>query len=193
MPLKIIKKTEEINKEESNDNITNKINIEETIQKMFFVCNTIIDSINNILTNVDFNRISYLLNEEEYQEEYRKIKRLIDTFQSVFCEKKSIVDVLSKITKIVQSLQKIANEFNISLIKQEVNDTNIQLLTDNDIEIISQIVKDFGIDELKQTTKKIQQEISIKNNNSVQNNKKEVMNYYEVYNEKTNNQSSNDE
>ena len=123
----------------------------------------------------------------------RKIKRLIDTFQSVFCEKKSIVDVLSKITKIVQSLQKIANEFNISLIKQEVNDTNIQLLTDNDIEIISQIVKDFGIDELKQTTKKIQQEISIKNNNSVQNNKKEVMNYYEVYNEKTNNQSSNDE
>ena len=193
MPLKIIKKTEEINKEENNDNITNKINIEETIQKMFFVCNTIIDSINNILTNVDFNRISYLLNEEEYQEEYRKIKRLIDTFQSVFCEKKSIVDVLSKITKIVQSLQKIANEFNISLIKQEVNDTNIQLLTDNDIEIISQIVKDFGIDELKQTTKKIQQEISIKNNNSVQNNKKEVMNYYEVYNEKTNNQSSNDE
>ena len=193
MPLKIIKKTEEINKEESNDNITNKINIEETIQKMFFVCNTIIDSINNILTKVDFNRISYLLNEEEYQEEYRKIKRLIDTFQSVFCEKKSIVDVLSKITKIVQSLQKIANEFNISLIKQEVNDTNIQLLTDNDIEIISQIVKDFGIDELKQTTKKIQQEISIKNNNSVQNNKKEVMNYYEVYNEKTNNQSSNDE
>ena len=152
MPLKIIKKTEEINKEENNDNITNKINIEETIQK-----------------------------------------RLIDTFQSVFCEKKSIVDVLSKITKIVQSLQKIANEFNISLIKQEVNDTNIQLLTDNDIEIISQIVKDFGIDELKQTTKKIQQEISIKNNNSVQNNKKEVMNYYEVYNEKTNNQSSNDE
>ena len=193
MPLKIIKKTEEINKEENNDNITNKINIEETIQKMFFVCNTIIDSINNILTNVDFNRISYLLNEEEYQEEYRKIKRFIDTFQSVFCEKKSIVDVLSKITKIVQSLQKIANEFNISLIKQEVNDTNIQLLTDNDIEIISQIVKDFGIDELKQTTKKIQQEISIKNNNSVQNNKKEVMNYYEVYNEKTNNQSSNDE
>ena len=193
MPLKIIKKTEEINKEENNDNITNKINIEETIQKMFFVCNTIIDSINNILTNVDFNRISYLLNEEEYQEEYRKIKRLIDTFQSVFCEKKSIVDVLSKITKIVQSLQKIANEFNISLIKQEVNDTNIQLLTDNDIEIISQIVKDFGIDELKQTTKKIQQEISIKNNNSVQNNKKEVMNYYEIYNEKTNNQSSNDE
>ena len=193
MPLKIIKKTEEINKEENNDNITNKINIEETIQKMFFVCNTIIDSINNILTNVDFNRISYLLNEEEYQEEYRKIKRLIDTFQSVFCEKKSIVDVLSKITKIVQSLQKIANEFNISLIKQDVNDTNIQLLTDNDIEIISQIVKDFGIDELKQTTKKIQQEISIKNNNSVQNNKKEVMNYYEVYNEKTNNQSSNDE
>ena len=193
MPLKIIKKTEEINKEENNDNITNKINIEETIQKMFFVCNAIIDSINNILTNVDFNRISYLLNEEEYQEEYRKIKRLIDTFQSVFCEKKSIVDVLSKITKIVQSLQKIANEFNISLIKQDVNDTNIQLLTDNDIEIISQIVKDFGIDELKQTTKKIQQEISIKNNNSVQNNKKEVMNYYEVYNEKTNNQSSNDE
>lgn len=193
MPLKIIKKTEEINKEENNDNITNKINIEETIQKMFFVCNTIIDSINNILTNVDFNRISYLLNEEEYQEEYRKIKRFIDTFQSVFCEKKSIVDVLSKITKIVQSLQKIANEFNISLIKQDVNDTNIQLLTDNDIEIISQIVKDFGIDELKQTTKKIQQEISIKNNNSVQNNKKEVMNYYEVYNEKTNNQSSNDE
>ena len=193
MPLKIIKKTEEINKEENNDNITNKINIEETIQKMFFVCNTIIDSINNILTNVDFNRISYLLNEEEYQEEYRKIKRLIDTFQSVFCEKKSIVDVLSKITKIVQSLQKIANEFNISLIKQDVNDTNIQLLTDNDIEIISQIVKDFGIDELKQTTKKIQQEISIKNNNSVKNNKKEVMNYYEVYNEKTNNQSSNDE
>ena len=157
MPLKIIKKTEEINKEENNDNITNKINIEETIQKMFFVCNTIIDSINNILTNVDFNRISYLLNEEEYQEEYRKIKRLIDTFQSVFCEKKSIVDVLSKITKIVQNLQKIANEFNISLIKQDVNDTNIQLLTDNDIEIISQIVKDFGIDELKQTTKKIQQ------------------------------------
>ena len=193
MPLKIIKKTEEINKEENNDNITNKINIEETIQKMFFVCNTIIDSINNILTNVDFNRISYLLNEEEYQEEYRKIKRFIDTFQSVFCEKKSIVDVLSKITKIVQSLQKIANEFNISLIKQDVNDTNIQLLTDNDIEIISQIVKDFGIDELKQTTKKIQQEISIKNNNSVQNNKKEVMNYYEIYNEKTNNQSSNDE
>ena len=123
----------------------------------------------------------------------RPSDRLIDTFQSVFCEKKSIVDVLSKITKIVQSLQKIANEFNISLIKQEVNDTNIQLLTDNDIEIISQIVKDFGIDELKQTTKKIQQEISIKNNNSVQNNKKEVMNYYEVYNEKTNNQSSNDE
>ena len=157
MPLKIIKKTEEINKEENNDNITNKINIEETIQKMFFVCNTIIDSINNILTNVDFNRISYLLNEEEYQEEYRKIKRLIDTFQSVFCEKKSIVDVLSKKKKIVQNLQKIANEFNISLIKQDVNDTNIQLLTDNDIEIISQIVKDFGIDELKQTTKKIQQ------------------------------------
>lgn len=187
MPLKIIKKIENAETNINKNNIN--LNIEETIKKMFFLCCKIIDSGSIILKNIDFNKLINQFNDEEYNIEYEKISKIINFFALIFGKKYTIIEALLKTTNIIKDLNALSIKLGIKLINNNTNDNTFnQLWSDEEIEAISNIMKDFNLEEIKKTAQKIRQEVKeneIKKN--IENKKEQNIKCYEILTENNKN------
>lgn len=178
MTLKIIHHQEEQSIENKNDNNLN-LDIKESLTKMFILCNKIINLSYTILEQVDFNK----LDENDFDEKYQKLSKYIDIFTIIVGKKISIIEATSKAMSIIQKIQSLAEKFNICLIKEDEEDKNIECLTDDDIDMMVQLVKDFGEKQIRDDAKEVNKEIQKQNEIKSQEEKKQI-DIYDIYHEK---------
>ena len=160
MPLKIIHHRE--NKEIVEKNNKNNFNydIEETLKKMYSLCDKIINFSHLILEKIDFDKSIANKDLETMENKIEEIQNYIKTFEIIFGKKLSIIEAVSKATSLIQKIQIIAEKFNISLIEDNCDENeNIEYLTDDDIDMMVQMVKDFGEDNLRQDAESCKIEI----------------------------------
>lgn len=181
MPLKIIHHKEDNNQEQQN---TTTLNIEECLQNMFNVCENTINFAYHILDNFDFNAIIDIEDMEILEEKYKKIKKIMDIFSMVFGKKLSVLEILTKTTAIMQKIQTLAEKFSIELIPQQNNNEKEEYMTDDDIDMMMQIVEDFGIEKVKEDIKEYNQNLKEQQEQEDMQNSK-PMDVYDVYNTNT--------
>lgn len=183
MPLKIIHRTENNVKKTQKIELTS--NIEETIQKMFYLCNKIIDICQNIIKEVNFTKILQLSDfDEDYEVMREKSDKIMDLFSSIFGKKIAIIEAIAKTTVIMQKIHILANSFDVKLINLDEGEDEV--LTDEDVEMMVQMVRDFGGDKIKEDAKKCQNYLNDQkqqNKNFAQN--QQQTDVYEIYNDNT--------
>ncbi len=180
MPLKIIHRTE--NNAEKTPKIELNSNIEETIQKMFYLCKKIIDICQNIIKETDFQNILQSENFEEFEIMHERVDKIMSLFSLVFGKKIAIIDAIVKTTAIMQKIRVLSDSFEVKLINTEENDSEV--LTDEDVEMMVQMVKDFGEDKIKEDARKCKNYLNNQKHikNITQNQQTDV---YEIYNDST--------
>ena len=177
MPVKIIHHTEDDN----NDNVSQEqklnLNIENCLQQMFNICQKVVNYSQKLLDNCDIENLLQIIdNNGELELHIERIKQLTDLFSIIFGKKFSIIESLTKTTAIMQKIQVLAEKFGVELIQQQEND-NVETFSEEDIEVLKQLVEDFGIEQIKQDMEDCNKEIMEKQNQQ----KKDIPKKTEVY------------
>ena len=108
----------------------------------------------------------------------------MDIFSMVFGKKLSVLEILTKTTAIMQKIQTLAEKFSIELIPQQNNNEKEEYMTDDDIDMMMQIVEDFGIEKVKEDIKEYNQNLKEQQEQEDKQNAK-PMDVYDVYNTDT--------
>ncbi len=172
MPLKIIHhKEEETTKRKETLSIDD---IEESITKVFFLCKNIVNILNTILTEkniLEFNQIN------DNKQNTDNNTDAINLFRFI-AGKKTPIEIMFKITTIMQKINILANDFGISLSEKE--NKNEEVLTDEDIDIMVQLVKDFGEEKIREDAKEFRKKIATQNLSETEK-KSNPIDVYDVY------------
>ena len=84
----------------------------------------------------------------------------------------------------MQKIQTLAEKFSIELIPQQNNNEKEEYMTDDDIDMMMQIVEDFGIEKVKEDIKEYNQNLKEQQEQEdIQNSK--PLDVYDVYNTDT--------
>lgn len=146
MALTIVRK---IKQEKADEHRKIDVNIELMLQKMFYLCNKIIDSGQLIVEKIDFINLFNEEDEEKFEIELAKIQKIINVFTIVFGKKFSVLEAIMKATAMIEKIKKIADNFGVSLITDEDKNTErLSYWTDDDIKMFRQMVRDFGFDDM---------------------------------------------
>ena len=183
MTLKIIHHREKKeNKEAIKENI--QIDVRQNLLKMFAFCEKIINLSSLILDKI--NTESLLLNAICEQNEDKNINSIADEIESllkifyiVVGKKVSLLDAVSKATVIMNKICKMADEFGVSLDDEEDENENEEVLTDEDIDVMVQLVKDFGEEQIREDARECRENMA--KNLEDQNNEPQYIDVYDVY------------
>lgn len=146
MALTIVRKIKQANTDEHQKI---DVNIELMLQKIFYLCNKVIDSGQMIVEKIDFINLFNEEDGERFEYELDRIQKIIDVFAIVFGKKFSVLEAIMKATAMIEKIKKIADNFGVNLITN--NDKNTERLsywTDDDIKMFRQMVRDFGFDDI---------------------------------------------
>ena len=167
MPVKIVNTNEKPTAEQELKK-TLVFDVELLLRRTACLCNKILEEVENTIDNINFDQ-------EASNAEIRK-------HQTLFGRSDSAIDATIKITKIVEKIDLIAKKYQINIIEQyDPNAT--QEISDEDIMILEQIVKDKGIEGVKELT---QININKKDDNSL-----EIIKEYSIININKDNQNNN--
>ena len=183
MTLKIIHHREKKeNKEAIKENI--QIDVRRNLLKMFAFCEKIINLSSLILDKI--NTESLLLNAICEQNEDKNINSIADEIESllkifyiVVGKKVSLLDAVSKATLIMSKICKMADDFGVPLDNEEDTNKNEEVLTDEDIDVMVQLVKDFGEEQIREDARECRENMAKKLED--QNNEPQYMDVYDVY------------
>jgi len=178
MPVKIIHHQEAnvIEKKQTD------LNIEECLQNMFNVCEKTINFAYHILDSFDFNEMLDENDMSTLDEKYKKIKKIMEMFSMIFGKKLSVLEILTKTTAIMQKIQGLAEKFNIEIIHQNNQGEKEEYMSDEDVDMMMQIVQDFGIEQVKEDIKEYNENLRLKQEKQDEINDK-MLDVYDVYKE----------
>ena len=180
MALKIVKHTEEVKRQDIVKTIS--LDIEGLFRKMFFLCCKVVDCAREIVECTDFKKIFLAETEEEFEEKFAYLQRAMKVFNVVFGSRISIVDAMTKATTTMKNLQLLAQKFDVQLIPE--NARQDEPLTNEDVDLMVQMMKDFGEDEIRKDIEKYNKELEDKEKQELQN-QSEIVDVYDVYENKT--------
>ena len=180
MALKIVKHTEEMQSQDLKKTIS--LDIEGLFQKIFFLCSKVVDCAKEIIECTNLKKIFTAETEEEFEEKFAYLQRAMKVFNVVFGSRISIVDAMTKATTTMKNLQLLAQKFDVQLIPE--NDKQDEPLTNEDVDLMVQMMKDFGEDEIRKDIEKYNQELEDKEKQELQN-QSEIVDVYDVYENKT--------
>ena len=170
MTLKIVHHKEQV-QTTKKDQIS--LNIEKNLKTMFLICEKIVNFAYLISEQINYNS-NVDINTENINEhgisQTANIENLLAIFSILVGKKLSLIDAVAKATAIMQKISKLANDFGVSLKEEEQQDPNTELLTDEDIDIMVQMVKDFGEQQIREDSRECrekfaEQEIERQSNN----------------------------
>ena len=181
MPLKIIHHRESI---VENEKEKISINIEENLLKMFLFCEKTINITNLILDKINLEEISHqkendISNNEDYS---KNCADLLQIFTLMVGDKVSLLDAIARSTSIMQKICKLANDFGVSLLNEE-KDENCEFLTDEDVDVMVQMVKDFGEEQIRKDVRECKEKLTAQETEKMK--KMEEIDVYDVYHEET--------
>lgn len=174
MPLKIIHHKEKMIKKNKDNSL------KESLVKMLVFCKNIVNILNDIISKENFAMDLFNKIESDYynqKDKNKKDKNIINSFHFIAGDKLTPLDVLLKITSIMQKVNILANNFGVSLLEDDNESEDI--LTDEDIDIMVQMVKDFGEKQLREDVKECREKII--NQKEVSKNKENDIDVYDVY------------
>ena len=188
MPLKIVhhkEQTQELKKEKVS------LNIQENLIRMFSFCKNIVDIATLILEKANFLQLVedntlcdvsvpdniMELRKKQIDTRQKQIEGMLEIFNLIVGKKVSLLEAVSKSTLIMQKINIIANDFGISLVQNEC--ANDDVLTDEDIDIMVQMVKDFGEQQIREDAKECREKLLKKQQSNI--NKSNEIDVYDVY------------
>ena len=145
MALTIVRKIKQ-GKAEEHKQID--VDVETMLQKMFYLCNKVIDSGQLIVEKIDFINLLNEEDEEKFEQEIARIQKIIDIFAIVFGKKYSVLEAIMKATAMIEKIKKIADNFDVNLFTDDDNEEKLSYWTDDDIKMFRQMVRDFGFDDV---------------------------------------------
>ncbi|MEN9782513.1 MAG: hypothetical protein RL208_663 [Pseudomonadota bacterium] len=136
MPVKIVHTNQKPTAEQELKK-TLVFDVELLLRRTACLCNKLLEEVENTIDNVNCEQ-------EASNQEIRK-------HQTLFGRSDSAIDATIKITKIVEKIDTIAKKYQINIIEQyDPNAT--QEISDEDLMILEQIVKDRGMEGFKELT-----------------------------------------
>ena len=177
MPLKIVHHTENmpVKQQKGLD-----LDVEDVLQKMFYLCSKVVEFSQGILNGIDFEEMLRIEDEEEFQLQYNRVIRTMNIFALIFGKRIAIMDAVAKATNVMQKLQALADKFGVQIVSTQ-EDIDDEVLDDDDIEMMVQMVKDFGADKIREDSKECREMIDVEKENNKPN---EILDVYDIYKEK---------
>ena len=172
MPLKIVHHKES-QVETKKDKLL--LNVEALLAKMFIFCESIVNASNLVVEEVEkFNQLQDAIisnkkekkaccskSEHDYRsecsevcnniEDNENIAKAMNLFSLIAGKKSSPLDAMSKTVSIIQKIDILADSFGVSLSNKIDEETDV--LTDEDIDVMVQMVKDFGEKQIREDAK----------------------------------------
>ena len=176
MPLKIIHHTENIPETQQKGL---DLDVEDVLQKMFYLCSKVVEFSQGILNGIDFEEMLRIDDDEEFQLRYNRIIRTMNIFALIFGKRIAIMDAVSKATVVMQKLQILADKFGVQIVATQ-EDIEDEVLDDDDIEMMVQMVKDFGIDKIREDAAECREKLDAEKEQNKPNN---ILDVYDVYKE----------
>lgn len=198
MPLKIVHHKES-RAETKKDKLS--LNIETLLTKMFTFCESVVNASNLVIEETEkFYRLqnSIISNKEEKKicckngydfdnvcveghkniEDNEDVVKAMNLFALVAGKKSSPLDAMSKTASIIQKIDVLADNFGVSLSNKADEETDV--LTDEDIDVMVQMVKDFGEKQIREDAKECCEKVAAQK--SLEEKKKtSTMDVYDVY------------
>jgi len=145
MPVKIARK----NKNASENESLNINSLKQTLVKNIKIAYKIID-----FTSQFQDKNLENITEDQMATMSAEIKLCIELFGKK-SKNTSLVDVLISATKLIQETNKVAKSLNIDI--YQINEENVEIISDDDLEIITTLVEEYGIEKFEKM-RKIEQE-----------------------------------
>ena len=176
MPLKIVHHTESMPEKQQKGL---DLDVEDVLQKMFYLCSKVVEFSQGILNGIDFEAMLRIDDDEEFQLRYNRIIRTMNIFTLIFGKRIAIMDAVSKATVVMQKLQILADKFGVQIVATQ-EDIEDEVLDDDDIEMMVQMVKDFGADKIREDARECREIMDIEKEKNKPNN---ILDVYDVYKE----------
>ena len=176
MPLKIIHHTETMPEKQQKGL---DLDVEDVLQKMFYLCSKVVEFSQGILNGIDFEEMLRIEDEEEFQLQYNRIIRTMNIFALIFGKRIAIMDAVAKATNVMQKLQVLADKFGVQIVAMP-EDIEDEVLDDDDIEMMVQMVKDFGADKIREDVAECREKLEAEKEQNKSNN---ILDVYDVYKE----------
>ena len=178
MPLKIIHHTETMPEKQQKGL---DLDVEDVLQKMFYLCSKVVEFSQGILNGIDFEEMLRIEDEEEFQLQYNRIIRTMNIFALIFGKRIAIMDAVAKATNVMQKLQVLADKFGVQIVATP-EDIEDEVLDDDDIEMMVQMVKDFGVDKIREDVAECREKLEAEKEQNRPNN---ILDVYDVYKEES--------
>ena len=178
MPLKIVHHTENMPEKQQKGL---DLDVEDVLQKMFYLCSKVVEFSQGILNGIDFEEMLRIEDEEEFQLQYNRIIRTMNIFALIFGKRIAIMDAVAKATNVMQKLQVLADKFGVQIVATP-EDIEDEVLDDDDIEMMVQMVKDFGADKIREDVAECREKLEAEKEQNRPNN---ILDVYDVYKEES--------
>ena len=198
MPLKIVHHKESC-VEAKKDKLS--LNVEALLAKMFIFCENVVNASGSVINEIkEFNQLQNVVGDKKEKktccsksehdcgdkcvesckniENSEGITMAMNLFSLIAGKKSSPLEAMSKTISIIQKIDILADSFGISLSNKIDEETDV--LTDEDIDVMVQMVKDFGEKQIREDAKECCKKAAIQKSLEEEQ-KTSTMDVYDVY------------